>query len=118
APTVVNGVNNGNVLSLSAASGITPGCCGLFFFNPNQPDARVHTWNLTVEKQLMNNTAGARPLPRQPYQQPVPAAAAQRRRSGHGLVSDQGHGSAYGLDVQHRAAALRQRVRLRQPDFV
>src|SRR5262249_7086749 len=56
APTVVNGVNNGNVLSLSAASGITPGCCGLFYFNPSQPDARTHTWNLTIEKQFMNNT--------------------------------------------------------------
>jgi len=56
APQVVNGVNSANVLSLSQATGITPGCCGIFFFNPNQPDARTHTWNVTFEKQFMNNT--------------------------------------------------------------
>jgi hypothetical protein len=55
-PQVINGVNSANVLSLSAASGITPGCCGIFFFNPSQPDARTHTWNLTFEKEVMGNT--------------------------------------------------------------
>ena len=44
------------MLSLSAASGITPGCCGIFYFNPQQPDARTHSWNLTLEKEVMNNT--------------------------------------------------------------
>jgi hypothetical protein len=56
APQVVNGVNSSGVLSLAAASGITPGCCGIFYFNPQQPDARTHSWNLTVEKEVMNNT--------------------------------------------------------------
>ena len=56
APQVINGVNSAGVLSLAAASGITPGCCGIFFFNPQQPDARTHSWNLTLEKEVMNNT--------------------------------------------------------------
>jgi hypothetical protein len=55
-PQVITGVNSANVLNLSQASGITPGCCGIFFFNPNQPDARTHTWNLTFEKEILANT--------------------------------------------------------------
>jgi len=55
-PSIVAGVNSTNALSLAAASGITPGCCGIFFFNPQQPDSRVQTWNLTFEKEIMANT--------------------------------------------------------------
>jgi hypothetical protein len=55
-PQVINGVNSANVLSLAAASGITPGCCGIFFFSPNQPDPRTHTWNVTFEKEFLSST--------------------------------------------------------------
>ena len=53
---LINGLNSSNVLSLEKATGITPGCCGIFFFNPSQPDPRTHTWNLTFEKEFMSNT--------------------------------------------------------------
>jgi hypothetical protein len=55
-PTVVAGVNSSNLVSLDRVSGITPGCCGLTYFDQNLPDSRTHTWNLTVEKEIMANT--------------------------------------------------------------
>ena len=55
-PGVIAGVNSANVVSLSQASGITPGCCGIFYFNPDQPDTHTHSWNLTFEKEVMANT--------------------------------------------------------------
>lgn len=55
-PTVVAGVNSSNLVSLSQASGITPGCCGLTYFNQNQPDSHTHTWNLSLEKEIMAET--------------------------------------------------------------
>ena len=96
APQVINGVNSsGCRSSLAAASGITPGCCGIFYFNPHQPDARTHSWNLTFEKEVMNNTvARVRYLGNhtsnlfQQYQH-------QRRHPELRLVHDQGHAAAH-----------------------
>jgi hypothetical protein len=55
-PTVVAGVNSSNLISLSRTSGISPGCCVLYYFAPNQPDSLTHTWNLTVEKEILSRT--------------------------------------------------------------
>lgn len=55
-PTVVAGVNSTNLVSLDRVSGITPGCCGVTYFAPDQPDSRTHTWNLTAEKELFADT--------------------------------------------------------------
>ena len=54
APPVVMGVNSRDVVSVEKAQGINPGSPAISYFAPEQPDARVHSWNLTVEK-----TAGA-----------------------------------------------------------
>jgi hypothetical protein len=55
-PPVIAGVNSTNVVNLAQASGITPGCCSMFYFNPNQPDTHTHTWNLTIEKEVAAST--------------------------------------------------------------
>ena len=55
-PSTIAGVNSAGAVSLDKASGITPGCCGMFYFNPDQPDTHAHTWNLTVEKEVAANT--------------------------------------------------------------
>jgi hypothetical protein len=55
-PNVIAGVNSANIVNLAQASGITPGCCSMFYFNPDQPDTHTHTWNLTIEKEVAANT--------------------------------------------------------------
>jgi hypothetical protein len=55
-PTVVAGVNSANVVSLASASGITRGSGSVTYFARDQADARAHTWNLGVEKEVMAET--------------------------------------------------------------
>jgi hypothetical protein len=57
APTYIDGVNSSNAISLSQPRGITPGTASISYFDPNLPDSRVHTWNLTLEKEVMASTA-------------------------------------------------------------
>ena len=53
---MVAGVNSSNVVNLSQVSGITRGSGTFTYFAPNQPDGRVHTWNLSLEKEILADT--------------------------------------------------------------
>ena len=56
-PSVVAGVNSQNVLDLNTVSGITRGTGTVYHLDPNQPTARAHEWNLTVEREVAANTS-------------------------------------------------------------
>ena len=55
-PTVVAGVNSQDAIDLSNASSITRGSPLAWFFARNVPTPRVQDWNVTVEKEVMENT--------------------------------------------------------------
>ena len=57
-PTIVAGKNSANAVSFDKPMGITPGTESFqnAYFNPDQPTSRVHDWNLTLEKEIMQNT--------------------------------------------------------------
>ena len=57
-PTIVTGLNSANAVTFDRPTGITPGSESfqVAYFNPNQPTARVHDWNLTVEKEVLPDT--------------------------------------------------------------
>ena len=58
APTIIAGKNSANAVSFDKPMGITPGTESFqnAYFNPDQPTSRVHDWNLTVEKEVMQDT--------------------------------------------------------------
>jgi hypothetical protein len=56
-PTYVDGVNSTTALGLNQPQGITRGSASVTYFDPNLPTARLHSWNLTLEKELMPSTA-------------------------------------------------------------
>lgn len=56
-PTYVDGVNSTNTINLSQAKAITRGAASVSYFNPDLPTSRVHSWNLTFEKELIASTA-------------------------------------------------------------
>ena len=55
-PNVVAGVNSSDVVNLNQVSGITRGSGTFTYFAPNQPNGRVHTWNLSLEKEIFADT--------------------------------------------------------------
>jgi hypothetical protein len=55
-PSIIAGVNSQNVVDVDQPRGITRGSGTISYFARNQPDARAHTWNLTIEKEVMSNT--------------------------------------------------------------
>ncbi|MCZ2079279.1 MAG: TonB-dependent receptor [Bryobacteraceae bacterium] len=55
-PAIVAGVNSRDAISLSNVSSIVRGSPFASYFARNQPDTRVHDWNLTLEKEVMPNT--------------------------------------------------------------
>ena len=55
-PSIVAGANSRNAVSLADASGLTRGSANMSYFAPDQPDPRVHDWNVTMEKEVMANT--------------------------------------------------------------
>lgn len=55
-PTVVAGVNSRDVLDISQPGGVSRGSFRTSFFDPNQPTTRAHEWNLTIERELFDNT--------------------------------------------------------------
>jgi hypothetical protein len=58
-PTVVAGVNSRDAVSLSdpkSVLGLSRGSASVMFFDPHQPTSRVHDWNFTLEKEVMENT--------------------------------------------------------------
>jgi hypothetical protein len=51
-PTYIMGVNSTDAISLSDPRGITRGTAQISYFSPNLPDSRIHSWNLTLEKEI------------------------------------------------------------------
>ncbi|HUQ90832.1 MAG TPA: carboxypeptidase-like regulatory domain-containing protein [Bryobacteraceae bacterium] len=55
-PGVIAGVNSQDVLNLSAPGGVSRGSFLTSYFNPRQPNSRAHEWNLTFEREILDNT--------------------------------------------------------------
>src|SRR5690606_29145047 len=55
-PSVIAGVNSRDAINLENVNSIVRGTPSAYFFAPDQPDTRVHDWNLTLEKELVSNT--------------------------------------------------------------
>jgi len=55
-PTMIAGVNSQNAVSLSQPQGISRGSGIMNFMGPEQPDSRLHTWNLTIEREVLAAT--------------------------------------------------------------
>ncbi|MFB3829484.1 MAG: carboxypeptidase regulatory-like domain-containing protein [Bryobacteraceae bacterium] len=56
APTVIAGVNSRDLLDLNKPGGVTRGSFRTSYFDPDQPTSRAHEWNLTLEREIMENT--------------------------------------------------------------
>ncbi|MEK7406113.1 MAG: TonB-dependent receptor [Acidobacteriota bacterium] len=57
APTVIAGVNSRNEVSANDRAGLGRGwAIQASYFAKDQPDPRVHDWNLTLEKEVLPNT--------------------------------------------------------------
>lgn len=56
APSVIAGVNSQDVITLDNPQGINRGSGSMQYFGPDQPTSRVHQWNLTLEKEVMEYT--------------------------------------------------------------
>jgi len=52
----INGVNDSQVLTLDQPRGVTRGSATATSFSKELPVSRVHTWNLTLEKEVMSST--------------------------------------------------------------
>ncbi|MCL4851793.1 MAG: TonB-dependent receptor, partial [Bryobacteraceae bacterium] len=55
-PQYVAGVNSRDVLDLNRPGGVSRGSFLTSYFNPEQPSSRAHQWNLTFEKEVIDNT--------------------------------------------------------------
>jgi hypothetical protein len=56
-PTVIAGSNSKDVLDLNTVTGITRGTGTIYYMSPDQPTARAHEWNLTLEREILDNTS-------------------------------------------------------------
>jgi len=58
APTIIAGVNSSNiVIDVNNPSSISRGSFRTSFFDPHQPTSRSHQWNLSLERELVDNIA-------------------------------------------------------------
>jgi Carboxypeptidase regulatory-like domain len=57
APAIQMGVNSRNVIDLGKVTGINAGNAQVTHFAPNQPDSSIQSWNFSVEKEILKNTA-------------------------------------------------------------
>ncbi|MCL5746404.1 MAG: TonB-dependent receptor, partial [Acidobacteria bacterium] len=55
-PVYIQGVNSSNAIRADQPKGITRGSASLNYFAPEQPDQRTHTWNVSIEKDVMAET--------------------------------------------------------------
>jgi hypothetical protein len=55
-PTVIGGVNSANVLDLAQPGSVGRGSFRTSYFRPDQPTTRAHEWNLTLEREIMDET--------------------------------------------------------------
>jgi hypothetical protein len=56
-PTVIAGLNSQDVLDLNRVTGITRGTGTVYYMDPKQPTARAHEWNMTLEREIIDNTS-------------------------------------------------------------
>jgi len=56
APTVIAGKNSTNAVTTDTVGSLSAGSATVDYFALNQPDPRVHTWNLTLERELILGT--------------------------------------------------------------
>jgi len=56
-PKVVAGVNSQEVLNLTTVTGINRGTGTVYYLDPHQPTARAQEWNLTLEREILDNTS-------------------------------------------------------------
>lgn len=54
--TIIAGVNSRDVVDLNNPELVGRGTFRTSFFNPRQPTTRAHEWNLTLEKEIFDNT--------------------------------------------------------------
>ncbi len=55
-PTMIAGLDSRNAITLADAKALTRGSANVSYFAKNQPNPRVHDWNLTFEKEIMPDT--------------------------------------------------------------
>lgn len=55
-PTTIAGVNSRDILDLNSPTGITRGSFLTSYFNPELPTSRAHEWNITFEREILENT--------------------------------------------------------------
>ncbi len=55
-PAIIAGVNSRDVLDPNTPGGVTRGSFRTSYFEPDQPTSRAHEWNLTLEREIMENT--------------------------------------------------------------
>jgi hypothetical protein len=55
-PTIIAGVNSRDVIDLNQPGGVTRGSFRTSYFDPSQPTTRAHEWNLTLEREIFDNT--------------------------------------------------------------
>lgn len=55
-PATILGVNSTDVIDLNKVPGINPGSAQTTYFARSLPTSRLHTWNFTIEKEIMANT--------------------------------------------------------------
>ena len=56
APAVIAGVNSAGAIDPRQPGSVSRGGFTINFFNPEQPLTRVHEWNLTLEREVLDNT--------------------------------------------------------------
>ena len=56
APAVIAGVNSKDVLDPNRPAAVARGSFMVSYFNPEQPTTRAHEWNLTLEREVWDNT--------------------------------------------------------------
>ena len=55
-PAIIAGKNSANAVTTDAVGSLSAGSAVVDYFSLNQPDPRVHNWNLTLEKEFIPNT--------------------------------------------------------------
>jgi len=55
-PDIIAGVNSRQVLDLDKPGGVSRGSFLTSYFDPHQPTSRAHQWNLTFEREILDNT--------------------------------------------------------------
>ena len=55
-PDILAGVNSRDAVRTDNPTSLSRGSAGSNYFDPHQPDGKVHDWNITFEKEVMKDT--------------------------------------------------------------